>query len=76
MLKFFEEWSSQAHPSALADEDTRTRIAKLAMKAYLDSEKWRADWEKQLGGWQSDLVRAYAEILDSALRTFDRKTSA
>jgi hypothetical protein len=73
VLKAYEEALKDPARATLAGEESR-RFATLLMRAYLDLSQLRQEYGHRLLAVQSDLVRGYLEILEGALRSWERKT--
>jgi hypothetical protein len=75
LLKAYHDAVSAPDATADAKSDARERAVRM-LKAYLDSTTSRPDYAKTLLSWQSDLMRAYVQMLDGVVRSFEQKTSA
>jgi len=63
--------TGQTETSGQPDDEARRRMIRL-MQAYLDSGRSAPDYGTQLLAWHSDLVRGYLQIVEGALRSFER----
>jgi hypothetical protein len=74
MRKAHQEATKDSAWTEQHEEDAKGR-ARLLMEASIEFSTSRQEYGQQLAAWPFDLIYDYLEILEGALRSFERKTS-